>query len=122
MGSVPGSVGPPPYLVASERNTIVVAAFSVSSTPLPRTATASQNVRPRGFSRSFRISMGSALGRSRLLYWNTIGISSGSISLASRFCRRFSRLSRLASSTGSWLSDTKTTQSAPFSTMRRVAL
>ena len=66
--------------------------------------------------------MGSALGRSRLLYWRTIGISSASISLASRFCRRFSKLSRLASSIASWLSATNTTQSAPFSTMRRVAL
>ena len=66
--------------------------------------------------------MGSAFGRSRLLYWRTIGTSSGSISLARRFSRRFSKLSRLASTTASWESHTKTTQSAPLSTMRRVAL
>ena len=34
----------------------------------------------------------------------------------------FSKLSRLASSIASCESQTKTTQSAPFSTMRRVAL
>ena len=60
--------------------------------PMPFIATASKKGRPRGLSRSFRISIGSALGRSRLLYWRTIGISSGSISLASRFSRRFARL------------------------------
>ena len=75
-----------------------------------------------GSCRSLRISIGSAFGRSRLLYCSTTGISSGSISLASRFCRMFSKLSRLASSIASWLSHTKTTASAPFSTMRRVAL
>ncbi len=117
-GAAPGS----PYFAASDLNTSLVTPFSVSSTPTPFTATASKNGKPRGFMRSFRISMGSAFGRSRLLYWRTIGISSGSISLASRFSRRFSKLSRSASSIASWLSATNTTQSAPFSTMRRVAL
>ena len=62
------------------------------------------------------------MGRSRLLYWRTVGISAGSISLASRFSFRFATASRFASSMGSWLSATKTTQSAPLRTMRRVAL
>ena len=66
--------------------------------------------------------MGSAFGRSRLLYWSTTGISSGSISLASRFCRMFSKLSMFASSIASCESATKHTPSAPFSTILRVAL
>jgi hypothetical protein len=69
--------------------------------------------------RAFRTEIGSAVGRSRLLYWITCGID-GSISLTSRFWRRLRRLSALASSIAAWLSATKTTASQPFSTMRRV--
>src|SRR5438552_1913258 len=54
----------PPYLVARARKTRVVAPFSVSSTPMPFMATASKYGSPLGFSFSFRISIGSALGRS----------------------------------------------------------
>ena len=75
---------PPPYLVARDLNTSPVAAFNVSSTPWPFMATASKKGRPRGLSLSLRISTGRALGRSRLLYWRTVGISPGSISLASQ--------------------------------------
>ena len=58
--------------------------LSVSSTPVPLTATASKLGRLRGFRRALRTDTGSAVGRSLLLYWMTIGIV-GSISLASRF-------------------------------------
>ncbi len=93
--------------------------FSVSSTPVPLNATASNQGRLRGLSRSLRTEIGRAVGRSRLLYWMTCGIV-GSISLTSRFWRRLRRLSALASSMAAWLSATKTTASHPFSTMRRV--
>ncbi len=92
----------------------------VSSTPCPSNATDSKKGTLRGLSRAFRTEMGSAVGRSRLLYCRTIGIE-GSISFARRLRRRLCRLSKLASSIAAWLSATKTTASQPLSTMRRVA-
>ncbi len=93
--------------------------FSVSSTPVPLKATASKQGRLRGLRRALSTETGSAVGRSRLLYWMTCGMV-GSISLTSRFCRRLRRLSAFASSIAAWLSATNTTASQPFRTMRRV--
>ncbi len=73
----------------------------------------------RGLSRALRTDTGSAVGRSRLLYWMTCGIV-GSISFTSRFWRRLRWLSAFASSIAAWLSATNTTASQPFSTIRRV--
>ncbi len=62
---------PPSWPFFSSMMTSLATALSVSKTPPPSEATASKSGTPRGF-RAFRISgTGTALGRSRLLYWTT---------------------------------------------------
>jgi len=95
------------------------AVFRVSSTPIPWTAVASWKGRPSGLRRALRMATGSAVARSLLLYWRTMG-SPGSRPFAIKFPRRFSRLSRFASIKAACESATKTTASAPLRTMRRV--
>src|SRR5512147_1149305 len=90
----------------------------VSNTPLPCSASAGKLGTARKLSASSISSCERirSRGRSCLLYWKTTGSWRMSTPCASRLSCRFWRLSRLSSKRRAWLSPTKTTPSAPWST------
>ena len=95
---------------------------SVSNTPAPFAACASNQGTFRRFSSRFMSSTGIAFGRSRLLSWITSGMIRMSIPYAFRFNSRFVKLSRFSAILSGAESATKTTASTPLSTSFRVAL
>ena len=93
----------------------------VSSTPSPRRATAGMDGTLRAFSVRSMNSVGVTSGRSRLLYWRTSGRDEGSSWCASRFSVISRKLWTFSSQRSAAELATKTSESAPFSTRRRVA-
>ena len=96
--------------------------LSVSNTPTPVTAEASnqgQSLRLRAAFISSRVQMSA---RSRLLYWRTRGRVSDDSPISIRFSSRLRNDSTLACTIARCESATKTTPSTPLSTSLRVVL
>src|SRR5512140_3613872 len=77
--------------------TSLMAAFSVSKTPIPVLADASNSGTLRRLRSAWSSASEATFGRSRLLYWITMGSLPGSYPCSRRFSRRFSIDSSFAS-------------------------
>ena len=112
----------PPDFWWIESSTSAAKALSVGNTPWPVLATPSNEGRPVGFRALSSSATGSASGRSRLLYWMTIGMVANSLPYSVRFSCRLRSDSRFSSIIDAEESATKITPSTPCRTSLRVEL